>query len=202
MLFDAHTHVASGVPGNLCAVRREDWDRVLEVSGMVPFLGVHPWYATGVDAGRLREDLERYLERFPHAQVGECGLDGSPKYRNSLSEQMVVLGVQLDAAFRYGRSVHLHGSHAWGRLLDVLRERGFRKELPPFLLHAWNGSPELAREAVKLGGRFSVGVRELRSPRAVERLRDIPPDLLAAESDDDPASLPEAVRLLRELAVR
>lgn len=202
MLFDAHTHVASGIPGNLCSVRRGDWDRVLAASGMVPFLGVHPWYAAGVDAERLREDLDGYLERFPRAQVGECGLDGSPKFRGFLPEQLMVLNVQLDAAFRYGRSVHLHGSQAWGRLLDVLRERGQRKELPPFLLHAWNGSPELAKEAVKLGGRFSVGMRELQSPKAVERLRGISPELLDAESDDDPASLPEAVRLLHELAVK
>lgn len=73
MLFDAHTHVDSGIPGNLCAVRREDWDRVLETCGMVPFLGVHPWYAAGVDAERLRKDLEGYLEMFPRAQVGNAG---------------------------------------------------------------------------------------------------------------------------------
>ena len=202
MLFDAHTHVDSGIPGNLCAVCREDWDRVLETSGMVPFLGVHPWYAAGVDAVRLRKDLDGYLEMFPRAQVGECGLDASPKFRGSLPEQVQVLDVQLESAFRYGRSVHLHGSQAWGRLIDMLRERGRRKALPPFLLHAWNGSPELAKEAVKLGGRFSVGVRELGSPKAAERLRCIPQELLAAESDDDPASLPEAVRLLQELAAR
>ncbi len=202
MLFDAHTHVASGVPGNLCAVRREDWERVLEVAGMVPFIGVHPWHAAGVDAARLAEDLTDYLERFPQAQVGECGLDGSPKYRASLPQQERVLDIQLDAAWRHGRCVHLHGSQAWGRLIDRLRERARRKALPPFLLHAWNGSPELATEAMKLGGRFSAGVRELRSPKAAARLCGIPAELLAAESDDDPPSLPEAVRLLQELAVK
>ena len=113
--------------------------------------------------------------------------------------QEVLLQVHLGAAFRHDRLAQLHGAGAWARLLELLRQRDRCGTLPRVLLHAWNGSHELAREFLSLGALFSVGVRELSHPKAAERYARIPADRLFAESDDAPESFPRAVGMLTML---
>ena len=72
-MFDAHCHLQdarygaglevvlvrareAGVTGMACCGTREaDWDRVMDlgrtVPGVVPFLGLHPWYVDGAAPG-------------------------------------------------------------------------------------------------------------------------------------------------------
>ena len=67
------------------------------------------------------------------------------------------------------------------------------------LLHAWNGSHEMAREFLSLGAIFSVGLRELSHSKAEERYARIPEGKLFPESDDDPQSWPRTLALFRLL---
>ncbi len=184
--MDYHTHTASPYGGYLCAVTREDWERVAAAPGMTPCFGIHPWHAEGVDAAELAFELDDWLSRYPQAGVGESGLDASPKHAATLDAQRLLLQVQLGAAYRHERLIHLHGVQAWAELLELLRARERTGTLPRVLLHAWNGSHELAREFLKLGVLFSVGLRELSHPKAAERYARIPLDSIFADSDDMP----------------
>lgn len=198
-MMDYHAHKPGPSGGFLCAVRRSDWDRVAAAQDMIPCFGIHPWYAAEAPAAQIAYDLDEYLCRFPQAQVGETGLDATPRHRETLNAQEILLQVHLGAAFRHERLAQLHGAGAWARLLELLRQRDHDRTLPRVLLHAWNGSHELAREFLSLGALFSVGVRELSHPKAAERYARIPADRLFAESDDDPESFPRAVGLLTML---
>ena len=193
---DYHTHTPGPHGGYLCSIRREDWPRVVAAEGMQPCLGVHPWYAEGVDAAQLAFELDEWLSRYPSADVGECGLDATSSHRDSLEAQRMLLHIQLGAAFRHERMAHLHGAHAWPELLSILRERQRQGTLPRVLLHAWNGSHELAREFLALGAIFSVGLRELSHPKAQERYARIPADRLFPETDDHPENWTRTVALL------
>ncbi len=195
--MDHHTHHPGEHGGYLCATTRADWERVAATPGMIPCFGIHPWHAEGVDAGQLAFELDDFLCRHPAAGVGETGLDASPRHAATLEAQRLLLHIHLGAAFRHERLVHLHGVHAWAELLTLLRARERAGTLPRVLLHAWNGSHELAREFMKLGAIFSMGVRELASPRASERYARIPHERLFAESDDAPGTYPRALALLR-----
>ncbi len=195
--MDYHTHHPGSHGGYLCAVTRADWDRLAAAPGMTPCFGIHPWHAEGVEAAALAFDLDDYLCRYPLAGVGETGLDASPAHAATLEAQRLLLHIHLGAAYRHDRLVHLHGVRAWAELLELLRARERAGTLPRVLLHAWNGSHEMAREFLRLGAVFSVGVRELVHPRAVERYARIPQDRLFAESDDSPGSYPRALALLR-----
>ncbi len=197
--MDYHTHHPNADGGYLCAVTRADWERVATTPGMIPCFGIHPWHAKGVDAGELAFQLDDWLSRHPGAGVGETGLDASPRHTATLEAQRTLLSIHLSAAWRHERLVHLHGVRAWAELLELLRHRERSGTLPRVLLHAWNGSHELAREFLKLGASFSVGLRELSSPRAGERYARIPHDRLFAESDDKPETYTEALSLLRRL---
>lgn len=196
---DYHTHTPGTHGGYLCAVRQEDWLRVLaeaNSAGMTPCLGVHPWYSAGVDAAELAFALDEALAANPMADVGETGLDAAPAHQSTLPAQRLLLQVQLGAAYRHERMAHLHGVRAWGELLSLLRERQRSGTLPRILLHAWSGSHELAREFLELGAIFSVGLRELSHPKAAERYARIPAGRLFPETDDHPENWARTVALL------
>ncbi len=194
--MDYHTHQPGPHGGYLCAVTRADWERVAATPGMIPCFGIHPWHAEGVDAAELAFELDDILCRYPTAGVGETGLDASSRHAATLEAQRLLLHIHLGAAYRHERLVHLHGVQAWGELLELLRARERSGTLPRVLLHAWNGSHELAREFLRLGAIFSVGLRELSSPKAQERYARIPHERLFAESDDRPETYVRARALL------
>lgn len=197
LMMDYHTHRVVPQGGYLNAVTRADWECIAQAPPhMIPCFGVHPWHAEGIDVPSYAFELDEWLSRYPKADVGESGLDASPKWHSSLEAQRVLLHIHLGAAFRQDRMIHLHGVQAWAELLDLLRERQRCGTLPRVLLHAWNGSHEMAREFLQLGVLFSVGVRELSSPKAEARYARIPHDRLFAESDDQPDSWPRALALL------
>ncbi len=199
-MMDYHTHAPNPCGGFLCSVTREDWDSVAAAAPqMIPCFGVHPWHARDEDPAQLAFALDEWLARFPQAQVGESGLDASPRYSASLDAQRILLQVHLGAAFRHERLVHLHGVAAWSELLAILRVRQHSRTLPRVLLHAWNGSHELAREFLALGVIFSVGLRELSHPKAAFRYARIPVGRLFPESDADPTSFPRTLDLFSRL---
>ena len=194
---DYHTHTPSPHGGYLCSVRRADWQAAVDAApGMTPCLGVHPWYAAECDPAELAFELDEWLARYPGADVGETGLDATPAHKADLEAQRVLLQVHLGAAYRHDRMAHLHGARAWGELLPLLQARYRCGTLPRILLHAWNGSHELARAFLELGAIFSVGLRELSHPKAHERYARIPADRLFPETDDHPENWTRTVALL------
>lgn len=194
---DYHTHTPGPHGGYLCSVRQDDWPGIVAAApGMTPCLGVHPWYAEEYDPAALAFDLDDWLARYPEADVGETGLDATHAHKHTLPRQRILLHVHLGAAFRHGRMVHLHGTRAWSELLTLLQERNRCSTLPRFLLHAWNGSHELACRFLELGAIFSVGLRELSHPKARERYARIPADRLFPETDDHPETWTRTIALL------
>ena len=198
--MDYHTHTPTPHGGYLCAVTRQDWPRVADAApGMRPCFGIHPRLAHMVDPAQVAFELDDWLTRYPNADVGETGLDATPAHAATLDAQRILLQVHLGAAYRHDRMAHLHGAHAWSEILTILRDRRRCGTLPRVLLHAWNGSHEMARDFLDLGVIFSVGLRELSSPKAARRYSRIPTDRLFPESDDHPDSFPRTVELLRAL---
>ncbi len=193
---DYHTHTPGKNGGYLCSVSRADWEAVAAAEEMTPCFGVHPWLAAESDPARIAFDLDEWLVRYPQADVGESGLDATPAHKETMEQQRILLQVHLGAAYRHDRMAHLHGAGAWSELLTLLRERQKRGTLPRVLLHAWNGSHEMAREFLHLGAIFSVGLRELSHPKASIRYARIPAGKIFPESDDHPETFPRAVALL------
>ena len=195
---DYHTHHANPAGGTICAVTQADWGRVANTPGMTPAFGVHPWHAHEVeDIADFAFQLDDMLSRYPEAEVGETGLDASEKHQHNLEAQRLLLHLHLGAAFRHDRLVHLHAVRAHAELLSILKERARCNTLPRVLLHAWNGSHEMAREFLALGAVFSVGLRELSHSRAEERYARIPEGKIFPESDDAPESWARTLALFR-----
>ncbi len=130
-----------------------------------PSYGLHPWQV-GNASSHWRDTLRRHLDAEPQAVIGEIGLDrwiiegARPDdsrlvglQRASLDEQRAAFVWQLTLAAERNLPVTIHCIDAWGALLDVLRATP--RPARGFLLHAYAGSAELAREFATLGAYFS-----------------------------------------------
>jgi TatD DNase family protein len=201
-LFDVHTHLqdsrifhrASDVIRRAeeagiiwmmcCATREEDWDSVIALSrtyrGVMPSLGVHPWHVGACRTG-WRERLEAGI--CAHAcGVGEIGLDYALDPQTRELQQAAFI-FQLRMARRCHRPVSIHCRNAWGALTEILRQEG---GLPDGgLMHAYNGSPDLAKVLEKLGAYLSFGAALTRpgNKRARAAAAIVSPQRLLIETD-------------------
>lgn len=144
-----------------------------------PSFGLHPWDCGNVSTG-WREALGRMLDATPGAGVGEIGIDRwildrarpddarlAGLRRAPLVEQEEAFLWQLELAADRDLPVTIHCIDAWGRLLEILRTA--RRPARGFLLHAYAGSGELAREFAALGAYFSFNGAYLAERHAARR---------------------------------
>lgn len=185
--------VCGGVVNGTCC---EDWAAVAELTageGWLAAYGIHPWHIEGRPADWLKR-LRGMLEADTTAGVGEVGLDlwvaGA-----DLADQVRVFEPQLDMAAELNRPLTIHCLRAWDPLLRILKGRAVPQR--GFLVHAFNGSAEVARELVALGARFSFSTAFVAPERA--KLREVywqlPLDRLLVETDA-PAMPPPPERSL------
>lgn len=177
-----------------------------------PSYGLHPWHV-GNAGPRWRDTLRRTLDANPHAAIGEIGLDrwildrarlGDARLtglrRAPFAEQQEAFTWQLRLAAERNLPVTIHGLDAWSQILDTLRAtpcpaRGF-------LLHAYRGSAELAREFAALGAYFSFNGSFLAATPSTQShvIRDNTPPLTSGSrnqchvlSDITPGARPREV---------
>ncbi len=171
-----------------------------------PSYGLHPW-DVGNATPAWRDRLAATLGAARRPLVGEIGLDrwildrarpDDPRLaglrRAPPDEQKTALRWQLALAAEHGWPVTLHGLDAWGPLLEVLREG---PRLPGgFLLHAYGGSAELAREFAALGAYFSFNGAFLEPRQTAKRavFAGLPADRLLVETDAPAMPVPEERR--------
>jgi len=171
-----------------------------------PSYGLPPW-DVGNATPAWRERLRESLAGAARPLVGEAGLDrwmlerarpDDPRLaglrRAPLDEQVTALRWQLALAAEHGWPVTLHCLDAWGPLLDVLRDG---PRLPRgFLLHAYGGSAELAREFAALGAYFSFNGAFLEPRQATKRavFAGLPAERLLVETDAPAMAVPDARR--------
>lgn len=189
-LFDAHCHLpGGGTPPSrhvrvVCGTGPADWQAVLAHAacdaGVIPMLGLHPWRLA--EAPRDWAERLEDLLRAHDAGVGECGLDFARKAADRPGQE-TALRIQLRLAHALGRPVALHAVQAWGRLAALLREEGVPRA--GAMVHAFGGSPEIARELQGLGLflSFSGNLLEPGRPKLRGSLAAIAPDRLLLESD-------------------
>ena len=163
----------------------DDWPEVARLAKrfpefIIPSFGLHPWKVPERSPDWLNS-LTRFLEQFPKAGLGECGLDRWMPDPD-LDDQHEVFRTQLRLARELDRPATIHCLKAWGPLLDELREA---PALPRFLLHSFAGSLEVARECLKHGSWFSFSGYFLH-PRK-EKVRavfaQLPADRILVETD-------------------
>jgi TatD DNase family protein len=178
---------------------QSDWPDVgslaREHAFVLPSYGLHPWNV-GNATDSWRAELLRALDANPHAAIGEIGLDrwildrarpDDPRLaglrRATLSEQLTCFQWQLNLAANRNLPATIHCIDAWGALHDALRDTP--RPARGFLLHAYGGSADLAREFAALGAYFSFNGYFLGERQAAKRavFASLPADRLLVETD-------------------
>jgi TatD DNase family protein len=196
------------VPG----VAPEGWPGIADMASasrdIVPAFGLHPALADRYDESLLKE-LAHYAERG--AAIGEIGLDYADK-DVSREKQIAAFRGQLRLAAGLGLPVLLHCRRAFQDLLRVLREE--RVDRIGGIMHAFSGSPEIARECIGLGLRISISgtVTWRNAVRPLRVVEKIPLEHLVIETDapdmtpepfrgkeNEPAFLVETARMIAEI---
>lgn len=211
-LFDAHCHyederfeedreeayqrmLHSGVCRCVCVgsdldTSRRCLDFAQRHEGAYAAAGVHPHEAKDAPEDYL-EQLMALLVQPKAVALGEIGLD----YYYDLSPRDVqkrVMEEQIDLALRLRKPVIFHIRDAHGDMLEAFRRR---KELPAGVIHCFSGSPETAREYVKMGFyvSFAGPLTFKKAPHLWEAAKAVPLDRLMVETDS-PYLSPEPLR--------
>lgn len=200
-LFDAHSHLPARCPGDggrvaVCGTREGDWEAVLahgaSVPSVLPMIGLHPWFVHDAQPG-WEARLDACLRRH-RVGVGECGLDFSRKDADRKAQE-AAFRIQLRLARSHRRPAVIHAVRCWGRLLAILQEEG---PPPGALVHAFGGSPEVARDLQEMGLylSFSPALLDPQRKPLREAFRRVAADRLLLESD----GAPDLVSLVRSAA--
>ncbi|MDO8946379.1 MAG: TatD family hydrolase [Desulfocapsaceae bacterium] len=140
----------AGVARMLCNTTCEaDWQTVGDLAAsrqeVIPFLGIHPWFAENAGTG-WEERLRGMLKQIP-AGIGETGLDKC--CRTDFLRQQQIFETQLLIASELKRPLVIHCVKAWGKLLEILE--AYASQLPPMMIHSFAGSRETLQRLIRLG---------------------------------------------------
>lgn len=199
-LIDSHCHLdcqplASRLEQVLAAARRAgvsgfvvpgvhpaDWERIALLGrnhgGVFPAFGIHPMHADLADDACLSRLSDLAGAGFA---IGETGLD--PAYPVPLELQERAFREQIRLAVALDLPLLVHCRAAFERTLRVLREEKAGRVAG--IMHAFSGSPEMAREFIRLGFAISISgtVTWDNAVRPVRLAREIPLESLVLESD-------------------
>jgi len=183
-----------------------DWSAVADLArqspAVIPNFGLHPWWLADRPDDWISQ-LQNWLDLFPHAGIGECGLD-FVRSDSHTDLQREILASHLNLAAENNRPITLHIVRAWEALPPLLR----RRPPPPdrLLLHHFTGSTEVARQLMLYRPFFSIHPASLQPIHAKRHrcYRTLPLDRLLLETDS-PGSviaiddLPAACQQLAQL---
>ncbi|KFZ26954.1 MAG: putative deoxyribonuclease YcfH [Candidatus Izimaplasma bacterium HR2] len=157
--------------------------RAIELAEKYPFIyatvGYHPTDARHVKP-RDYEILSKQLKHEKVVGIGECGLDfyWDKEY---VDKQIEVFRKQIELSIEFDKPLIIHMRDASEATYNVLSEYKNLKGI----MHCYSGSPEMAKEFLKLGFHISLGgpVTFLngRVPKEVAKI--VPIDKLLIETD-------------------
>lgn len=176
MLYNLHTHKASGDPGVLEIVNQ--YPNELDPSVAFYSIGIHPWYA---QADRLEDDLRIISEKLKEANclaLGECGLD--KRIETDINKQLSVFERQLELLEHNPKPVILHCVAAYQEVIAVKKQM---KVEVPMIIHGFSKNYQVARSLLDNGFYLSFGKYLLRNPELESVFKAVPDDRFFLETD-------------------
>lgn len=163
----------------LIAAQEADFDKIARLLRRYPerltaAFGVHPWYEAGEQE---LASLKRCLQMFPHALVGEIGVDAlrhppTPAQHQSFS-------AQLDIARQFNRPVVVHAAKAF----EALKKHEDELKNVKFVHHGFVKNMELLHFINRCGGYIGLGALFLKQEKAAQFLARMPQDKILFETD-------------------
>jgi len=186
----------------LGGVNPGEWERQKYLKNRFPekfylSFGVHPYFVAENDLPTCEEAVDLLSQSLSDClAIGEAGLD----FRTHLlgadpevarAQQIQIFENQIEMSLFSKKPLVLHIVRAHEEALRLLR---FQDSSLSGLVHAFNGSWEIAQEYLKLGFYISVGgaVTFIKNEKLRKAVKEIPEDRLLLESDM-PDQPPQAI---------
>ncbi len=116
-------------------------------------VGMYPEYCEQYD-NEFERFLESILSNPKVVAVGEIGLDFHYEgYNQALQEE--IFAKQIRLAKKYDLPISIHTRDAFDRTIKVLKDN--KEFLNGGVIHCFSGSPEIAKEFIKLGFKLGFG---------------------------------------------
>lgn len=166
------------VPG----VNIESNKKVLKLSEkypefIIPNLGLHPTYK---DCFNQVEKIKDQIRREDPPAIGEIGLDHHHiTDEDERKKQEKVFRELLRLAEKLEKPVIVHSREAERKAFNILKEY----EIPEVMLHCFNGSTELAEEALEQGMKIGVTTQVLYSTRVQKIVKSLDIEDILLETD-------------------
>lgn len=158
---------------NRSAVRLQEENPELVVAN----LGIHPTYTDSFDSV---EEIKKQIREEKPSAVGEIGLDHHHvAEEDERRRQKEVFREMLSLAEEMKLPVVVHTRDAERQAVDILKDY----ELPGVMLHCFNGTPELASEAVAQGMKIGVSTQVLYSGRVQDIVKRVEVEDILLETD-------------------
>lgn len=169
--------------------------RSVQLAGKYDFvfaaIGVHPHDSAGAGENSL-EALRQLADDPKVVAIGEMGLD----YYRDLSPrdiQQEMFRQQIRLAGDLRKPIIVHDRDAHGDIMQILREE--KASRAGGVLHCFSGSPEMAKECLKMGFYISIAgpVTFRNANKLLKVAEEVPLDRLLVETDA-PYLTPEPFR--------
>lgn len=140
-------------------------------------LGFHPELVK-----QRPSEKQLFLEQMRHVRfLGEIGIDGSPRAKQSIPEQVEFFDEVIHAASAYGRKIlSIHSRGAVKEVLGILGK--YKGDYVP-VLHWFTGSIQDVGKAIELGCWFSVNPNMCFTATGKRVIRCIPINRMLPETD-------------------
>lgn len=142
-------------------------------------LGFHPELST-----QFASHLDVFFTEIDKAKyIGEIGLDGSARFRQTFPLQLEIFEKILDQISSMSDKIlTVHTRGAAPEVLRLLKEYNIPM-INKVIFHWFSGDLKTLQEAANAGVYFSVNHKMLQSKNGIEILKNIPRNLLLTETD-------------------
>lgn len=174
----------------MAGISPEDWKRQVHFANQWKeefkshcSFGLHPYHIHNSSEKDLAKDFELLNTMTQQCLcIGETGLDLRKDFKASSSLQEEYFNKHIELAHSTNKSLILHLVRCHDQSLNILKAQGLKVNA---MYHAFNSSPEITREYLKLPIYFSIGgaITYDKNTKLIESLKLIPVDRILIESD-------------------
>jgi len=178
--YNIHTHHENEAP-DITSITSFSVDDLQISTGSYFSIGIHPWFIN--DPEQQLEKLKTYLNHPNLVAIGECGLDMLKGPDIEIQSEVFKSHIELSEVFE--KPLIIHCVKAYHFVMEIKKELNPKQ---PWIVHGFNGKPELAMQLTQHNISISTGTSWIeKQDHFRELLNSVPEQHLFFETDEAPA---------------